>query len=95
MTSIEIDLLRNRLINSKLRQFYAETGLEPSKIPLGLNSVPFLWIPSAGQSYNMTFVGAIAAVIQDKNTLQVEAVTGWAVLENKVKIEKIKTYTDF
>ena len=51
-------------------------------MPSGLNTAPFLWKYFGGVS-KMHFVGSISAVVQDPKSLQVEAVTGWGILEEK------------
>lgn len=49
----------------------------------------------------MHFVGAISTVVQDSDSLQVEAVTGWGILEEKwicltlFGLKKIKFYAGF
>jgi len=69
-------------INKKLRQYYATGGMEYSDVPCGLNTAPFVW-EYFGQSLNMHFIGAISAVVQDQQSLQLEAVTGWGIIEEK------------
>jgi len=55
-------------------------GMKFSEVPLGISSVPFKWETLDGRKFDMKFVGAITAVVQDKTTLQLEAKTGWGVL---------------
>merc|ERR1711893_466420 len=66
--------------DKKLQRYYRGGGMEYSDVPVGLNTAPFIW-EYLGQSFNMHFIGAISAVVQDQETLQLEAVTGWGIIE--------------
>jgi len=66
--------------DNSLRRYYATGGMEYSDVPCGLNTAPFEW-EYLGQSINMHFIGAISAVVQDQDSLQLEAVTGWGIVE--------------
>jgi len=82
---------RNERVNNKLGSWkkYNEDqsshniGMKLSQVPLGISSVPFEWETGPDGKMDMKFIGAITAVVQDKNTLQLEAKTGWGVLHTR------------
>ena len=65
-----------------LKRYYQTGGLNYNAVPIGLNTAPFQW-KYYNQSFKMHLVGAISAIVQDPESLQVEAVTGWGILEEK------------
>lgn len=83
--------LRNDQVNYKLGSWkkYNEDqsshniGMKLSQVPLGISLVPFKWETRIDGKMDMKFIGAITAVVQDKNTLQLEAKTGWGVLHTR------------
>lgn len=66
--------------DAKLQRYYRSGGMDYADVPIGLNTCPFIW-EYYGKTIPMHFVGAISAVIQDPESLQLEAVTGWGILE--------------
>merc|ERR1711936_504072 len=59
-----------------LRRYYRSGGMDYGDVPKGMNTAPFIW-NYYGTEISMHFIGAISSVVQDPETLQVEAVTGW------------------
>merc|ERR1711988_381401 len=58
-------------------------GLKLDRIPAGLSQAPFKYKDAATRTtYDMTFNGGIVCVLQSKETLALEPVTGWAVLDH-------------
>jgi len=75
--------------DEKLRNYYQTGGMVYDDVPSGLNTAPFSWIYFE-QKFNMHFVGAISAVVQDPESLQLEAVTGWGIVEEIACAKKDK-----
>jgi len=63
-----------------LRNYYNRGGMDYGDVPKGINTAPFTW-NYHGTEIPMHFIGAISAVVQDPTSLQVEAVTGWGIVE--------------
>jgi len=72
--------------DKSLRRYYRTGGMEYCDVPCGLNTAPFVW-DYLGTNFNMHFIGAISAVVQDQENLQLEAVTGWGIVEEIEKSE--------
>jgi len=66
--------------DKSLRRYYRTGGMEYCDVPCGLNTAPFIW-DYLGTKFSMHFIGAISAVVQDEESLQLEAVTGWGIVE--------------
>jgi hypothetical protein len=58
-------------------------GMELKDIPSGLSQAPFVFKDLVhGEAYSCSFNGGIVAILQHKNTMALEPVTGWAVLDH-------------
>merc|ERR1712066_197084 len=66
--------------DKNLRNYYNKGGMDYGDVPKGMNTAPFTW-NYHGTEIPMRFIGSISAVVQDPETLQLEAVSGWGIVE--------------
>jgi len=60
-------------------------GVDLEDIPPSLSSAPFKYIDiPSGSVYNMAFLGGITALVQHSESLALEPVVGWAVVDQSV-----------